>query len=168
MKKTTLVFVLMAFVAVSLSGCKGDDGPAGPSGPAGPAGPQGGDANFQVAIINIPSGDWGTGGYVEYPCSIITPSVMDSGLVVAYIQDDFGYYDGIPSAYHEITGFGYVYAPAPGPGGVMGFESDPAAPPTVDRQAKVVTMSASFLRQIEDRSVLQSYESFMRYVQTRK
>lgn len=165
MKKTTLVFVLMAFVAVSLSGCKGDDGPAGPRGPAGP---QGGDANFQVAIINIPSGDWGTGGYVEYPCSIITPSVMDSGLVVAYIQDDFGYYDGIPSAYHEITGFGYVYAPAPGPGGVMGFESDPAAPPTVDRQAKVVTMSASFLRQIEDRSVLQSYESLMRYVQTRK
>lgn len=165
MKKTTLVFVLMAFVAVSLSGCSGDDGPAGPRGPAGP---QGGDANFQVAIINIPSGDWGTGGYVEYPCSIITPSVMDSGLVVAYIQDDFGYYDGIPSAYHEITGFGYVYAPAPGPGGVMGFESDPAAPPTVDRQAKVVTMSASFLRQIEDRSVLQSYESLMRYVQTRK
>ena len=165
MKKTILVFVLMAFVAVSLSGCSGDDGPAGPRGPAGP---QGGDANFQVAIINIPSGDWGTGGYVEYPCSIITPSVMDSGLVVAYIQDDFGYYDGIPSAYHEITGFGYVYAPAPGPGGVMGFESDPAAPPTVDRQAKVVTMSASFLRQIEDRSVLQSYESLMRYVQTRK
>ena len=37
-----------------------------------------------------------------------------------------------------------------------------------DRQAKVVTMSASFLRQIEDRSVLQSYESLMRYVQTRK
>jgi len=132
MKKTSLLFVLMAFVAASLSGCKGDDGPAGQRGPAGP---QGGDANFQVAIINIAAGDWGTGGYVEYPCSIITPAVMDSGLVICYIQDDFGYYDGIPSAYHEITGFGYVYATNPTPGGIVGFETTPASPPTGDRQA---------------------------------
>lgn len=160
MKMKSYLIAMMAMVSMSLLGCKGDDGPAGPRGP------QGDDANFQVQIINIPAGDWGTGGYVEYPCSIITQEVMDQGMVIAYIQDDFGYYDGIPSAYHEITGYGYVYDATPG--GIVGFECDPTAPPTVNRQAKVVAMSASFLRQIEDKSVLQSHEALMKYLQSGK
>lgn len=160
MKTTTNLIAFMAMLAISFVGCKGDDGQAGPSGP------RGDDANFQVQILTIPAGDWGAGGYVEYPCNIITQQVMDEGMVIAYIQDDFGYYDGIPSAYHEVTGFGYIYDPVPG--GVIGFECDPAAPPAVNRQAKVVSMSASFLRQLEDKRVLQSHESLMKYLQSRR
>ncbi|MFM7080018.1 MAG: hypothetical protein ACKOYC_09565 [Bacteroidota bacterium] len=160
MKTTSYLMTFMTLVSLSLLGCKGDDGPAGPSGPPGD------DANFQVRIITIPSADWGSSGYVEYPCNIITQDVMNQGMVIAYIQDDFGYYDGIPSAFHEVTGYGYVYDAVAG--GIVGFECDPASPPLVNRQAKVVAMSASFLKEIEDRSVLQSHERLMRYLQTQK
>ncbi len=114
----------------------------------GPAGPAGDDGSFTTYTFTSSATDWAASTYVEYPVSIITQDVMDKGIALVYVQDEFGYWNPCPSSWHAINGYTYVYTAAAG--GIVGLDVTTA--PTIDYQVRVVTMNekaASSISNIE-------------------
>jgi hypothetical protein len=139
MKK--LLFSMVAIATLALTSCSKE-------GPAGPAGPAGDDGSFTTYTFTSAAADWAAGNYVEYPCSIITQDVMDKGIALVYVQDEYGYWNPCPSSWHPISGYSYVYDATAG--GVVGL--DVSTTPTLDYQVRVVTMhekTASSISNIE-------------------
>ena len=127
MKKA--LFSLMAIATLALTSCKKE-------GPAGPAGPAGDDGSFTTYTFTSPVADWATETYVEYAVPIITQEVMDKGIAMVYVQDEFLYWNPCPSSWHPISGYSYIYNAASG--GKVGLDVSTA--PTIDYQVRVVTM----------------------------
>ncbi|MFN4886349.1 MAG: hypothetical protein ACK5HD_09060, partial [Bacteroidota bacterium] len=79
----------------------------------------------------------------EYPCPIITQNVIDKGIVLVYVQDEFGYWNQCPSIWHSINGFSYNLE-------IIGL--DATAAPTIDYNIRVVTMNERALLEVGDPS----------------
>lgn len=109
----------------------------------GPQGPAGDDGSFTVYNFTSAAAGWNGGTYVEYPCPIITQSVIDKGIVLVYVQDEFGYWNQCPSIWHSINGFSYNQE-------VIGL--DATATPTIDYNIRVVTMNERALSEVGDPS----------------
>jgi hypothetical protein len=167
MKK--VAFFLMSAAVLSFSSCtqEGPEGPAGPAGPAGAAGPAGDDASFNINSLTIAAADWAGGTYVEYPADFINADIYEEGVAIAYIQDDFGYWNAIPSQWHVITGFGYTFADSDGDGtadtGVVGFDAVNGAP-TVDQNARVITMTSRDYEVLNSNGQIKNYNEVMTYL----
>jgi hypothetical protein len=142
MKK--ILFSLVAIATLAFSSCTKE----GPAGPAGPAGQAGDDGSFTTYTFTSVVADWATSTYVEYPCAIIDQDVMDKGIAMVYVQDEYGYWNPCPSSWHPIAGYTYSYVDATG--GTVGLDVTTA--PTMDYQVRVVTMhekTASSIANIE-------------------
>ena len=109
----------------------------------GPQGPAGDDGSFTVYNFTSAAADWTGGTYVEYPCPIITQNVIDKGIVLVYVQDEFGYWNQCPSIWHSINGFSYNLE-------IIGL--DATAAPTIDYNIRVVTMNERALLEVGDPS----------------
>jgi hypothetical protein len=136
MKK--VLFSMVAIATLAFTSCTKE----------GPAGPAGDDGSFTTYTFTSAATDWAASTYVEYPVSIITQDVMDKGIALVYVQDEFGYWNPCPSSWHAINGYTYVYTAAAG--GIVGLDVTTA--PTVDYQVRVVTMNekaASSISNIE-------------------
>jgi hypothetical protein len=133
------IFLAGAFALV-LAGCakEGPQGPEGPAGPAGQAGADGTNADFAVFETTVLTTDW-QGSYTEFPVDIVTEQIMNEGIVIVYAQDDFGYWNHIPSAWTDIVGYGYVWSAETG--GIVGLDHDEAVAPAMDYNVRIVTMS---------------------------
>ena len=117
-------------------------------GPAGPAGVAGDDGSFATYTFTSPATDWAATTYVEYVVPTITQDVMDKGVAMVYVQDEYGYWNPCPSSWHPIAGYTYSYTAATG--GVVGLDVSTAQ--TMDYQVRVVTMhekTASSIANIE-------------------
>jgi hypothetical protein len=139
MKK--VLFSLVAIATLALTSCTKE-------GPAGPAGPAGDDGSFTTYDFISPATDWAATTYVEYVVSTITQDVMDKGVAMVYVQDEFGYWNPCPSSWHPIDGYTYSYTAAAG--GSVGL--DVTVAPTIDYKIRVVTMhekTASSIANIE-------------------
>lgn len=167
MKK--VAFLFMSAAVLALASCS-KEGPAGPAGAAGPAGPAGDDASFTVNTLTIAAADWGGGTYVEYPADFINADIYEEGMVVAYIQDEFTYWNGIPSQWHPITGFGFVFVDTDGDGtseGIVGFDATGGAP-TTDLPARIVTMTSRDYQVLSENGQINNYNAVMSYLQAKK
>jgi hypothetical protein len=109
----------------------------------GPQGPAGDDGSFTIYNFTSAAADWAGSTYVEYPCSIITQSVIDKGIVLVYVQDEFGYWNPCPSVWHSINGFSYNLE-------IIGLDATTA--PTVDYNVRVVTMNEKAAAEVGDPS----------------
>ena len=169
----------MSVAVLALASCskEGPEGPAGATGPAGPAGAAGAagaagdDASFTVNQVTIATADWAGGTYVEFPADFINADIYEEGVAIAYIQDDFGYWNAIPSQWHVITGFGYTFADGDGDGtadtGIIGFDAVNGAP-TADVIARVVTMTSRDHQVLSSNGSLNNYNAVMSYLQEKK
>ena len=158
MKK--VAFFLMSAAVLSFSSCTQE-------GAEGPAGPAGDDAGFTVNSLTIAAADWAGGTYVEYPADFINADIYEEGVAIAYIQDDFGYWNAIPSQWHVITGFGYTFADSDGDGtadtGVVGFDAVNGAP-TADQNARVITMTSRDYEVLNSNGQIKNYNEVMTYL----
>jgi hypothetical protein len=127
MKK--VLFSLVAIATLVFTSCTKE-------GPAGPAGPAGDDGSFTTYTFTSPASDWAASTYVEYVAPNITQDVMDKGIAMVYVQDEYGYWNPCPSTWHVVNGYTYVYDATNG--GIVGLDVTTA--PTVDYQIRVVTM----------------------------
>jgi hypothetical protein len=160
MKK--VAFFLLSAAVLTFTSCSKE----GAEGPAGPAGPAGDDASFTVNTLTIAVADWAGGNYVEYPVDFINADIYEEGMAIAYIQDDFGYWNAIPSQWHAITGFGYTFADSDGNGtanGVVGFDAVNGAP-TVDQNARIVTMTSRDYEVLNSNGQIKNYNEVMNYL----
>ena len=167
MKK--VAFFLMSAAVLTFTSCskEGAEGPMGATGPAGPAGPAGDDASFTVNAVTIAVADWAGGTYVEYPVDFINADIYEEGMAIPYIQDDFGYWNAVPSQWHVITGFGYSFVDTDGDGtsetGIVGFDAINGAP-TADVNARVVTMTARDYEVLNSNGQINNYNEVMTYL----
>ena len=167
MKK--VAFFLMSAAVLAFTSCskEGPAGPAGATGPAGPAGAAGDDASFTVNTLTIALADWAGGTYVEYPVDFINADIYEEGMAIAYIQDDYGYWNAIPSQWHAITGFGYTFADSDGDGtadtGIVGFDAVNGAP-TADVSARVVTMTSRDYEVLNSNGQIKNFNEVMTYL----
>ena len=127
MKK--VLFSMVAIATLAFTSCTKE-------GPAGPAGPAGDDGSFTTYNFTSPAADWAATTYVEYAVPTITQDVMDKGVAMVYVQDEYGYWNPCPSSWHPIAGYTYAFTAAGG--GVVGLDVTTA--PTMDYQVRVVTM----------------------------
>ena len=127
MKK--VLFSLVAIATLAFTSCTKE-------GPAGPAGRAGDDGSFTTYTFTSPVADWAASTYVEYVAPNITQDVMDKGIAMVYVQDEYGYWNPCPSSWHPIVGYTYTYDATVG--GVVGLNVTTA--PTIDYQIRVVTM----------------------------
>lgn len=127
MKK--VLFSLVAFATLAFTSCTKE-------GPAGPAGAAGDDGSFATYTFTSPASDWVGTTYVEYVVPTITQDVMDKGVAMVYVQDEYGYWNPCPSSWHPISGYTFTYDATAG--GVVGLDVTTA--PTIDYQVRVVTM----------------------------
>lgn len=144
MKKLKLLAVVFAGLSFAVASCKkGDTGPAGAKGAAGPAGP---DSVYHSAWIQLSMDTLGTqtnsNGSIDtvygqsITASIITQKIIDSGVVLSYIQNLFtndgsivdvsnyggGYLDvaynvgtiNITSFFGDLSGASFRYVVIPG------------------------------------------------------
>ncbi|MBM3448154.1 MAG: hypothetical protein FJX90_03490 [Bacteroidetes bacterium] len=109
----------------------------------GPQGRAGEDGSFTVYNFTSAAADWNGGTYVEYPCPIITQSFIDKGIVLVYVQDEFGYWNPCPSVWHSINGFSYSSE-------IIGLDATTA--PTIGHNVRVVTMNERALLEVGDPS----------------
>ncbi len=123
---------MVAIATLAFTSCTKE----GPSGPSGPAGVAGDDGSFTTYTFTSVAADWATSTYVEYPCAIINQDVMDKGIALVYVQDEYGYWNPCPSSWHPIAGYTYTYDATAG--GIVGLDVTTA--PTMDYQVRVVTM----------------------------
>ena len=167
MKK--VAFFLMSAAVLTLASCskEGPAGPAGSTGPAGPAGPAGDDASFTVNSLTIAAADWAGGTYAEYRADFINADIYEEGVAIAYIADDYGYWNAIPSQWHAITGFGYTFADSDGDGtadtGIVGFDAVNGAP-TADVTARVVTMTSRDYEVLNSNGQIKNFNEVMTYL----
>ena len=174
MKKVAFLFMSVAVLALASCSKEGPEGPAGSTGPAGPAGPAGAagdDASFTVNQVTIAVADWAGGTYVEFPADFINADIYEEGMAIAYIQDEFGYWNGIPSQWHVITGFGYTFLDSDGDGvsdtGIIGFDAVNGAP-AADVTARVVTMTSRDYQVLSSNGSLNNNNAVMSYLQEKK
>lgn len=164
MKK--IAFLLMSVAVIALSSCskEGEQGPAGPAGAQGPAGPQGDNADLTSNDLTILAADFGGGTYAEYTVNFIDQEVYENGMAVAYIQDTFGYWNNIPSQWHEITDFGFFYGPnADGVNvGIVGFSATGGI--TADYPVRVVTMKRADYDHLNEAGLLANYNEVVKYL----
>jgi len=154
----TLGILFIGFIA--FSGCKRDPGPVGPQGPAGPAGS---DANFAIGEYLVEAADFQS-DYAEIQADVITQDVMEDGVVLVYILDDFGYWNHVPSQWTPIVGFSFVWHESVG--GRLGLDHDPTL--TInDYTVRVVTMFQKAYEEIPADEILQDYEGLVNFLQTR-
>ena len=167
MKK--IAFLLMSVAVIALSSCskEGERGPAGaqgaqgPAGPAGPAGAAGDDADFAINTITVAAADFAGGTYTEYPVTFISEDLYNNGMAIAYVQDTFGYWNTIPSQWHELTDFGFFYSPADATG-IIGFSADGGI--TADYPVRVVTMKRADYDQLNEAGLLANYNEVVKYL----
>ncbi len=86
----------------------------------GPAGPAGDDGSFTTYTFTSPASDWAATTYFEYAVATITQDVMDKGIAMVYVQDEYGYWNPCPSSWHPIAGYTYSYTAATG--GIVGLD----------------------------------------------
>ena len=175
MKKVAFLFMSVAVLALASCSKEGPEGPAGATGPAGPAGPAGAagdDASFTVNQVTIAAADWGGQPYVEYVVDFIDADIYEEGMIIAYVQDEFGYWNGIPSQWHDVTGFGYSFNDLDADGtseGRIGFDATGAnGIPAVDYSARVVTMTSRDYQVLSSNGSLNNYNAVMSYLQEKK
>ena len=135
---------MVAIATLAFTSCTKE----GPAGPAGPAGVAGDDGSFTTYTFTSPASDWAATTYVEYAVATITQDVMDKGIAMVYVQDEYGYWNPCPSSWHPIAGYTYSYTAAAD--GIVGLDVSTA--PTMDYQVRVVTMhekTASSIANIE-------------------
>ena len=158
---------VLTFISCSKEGAEGAKGATGPAGATGATGAAGDDANFTVNAVTIPVADWAGGNYVEFPVDFITADIYEEGMAIPYIQDDFGYWNAIPSQWHVITGFGYSFVDADGDGtsetGIVGFDAV-NGPPTVDVIARVVTMTSRDYEVLNANGQIKNYNEVMTFL----
>ena len=135
-------FVLLGATALLFASCakegpQGPAGPAGPAGAAGPAGPAGEGASFAIYETSVAPGDW-QAAYVEFAAPNITEAVFNEGVVLVYVQDEYGYWNQMPSAWTPITGWAYFWTADTG--GIVGLDHDPATTVDLTYPVRVVTM----------------------------
>lgn len=145
--KKVFSLALVALASFVFTACE-KEGPAGPAGPAGAAGVV---SNFSSNIITVAGEDWAGGTYTEYDASFITEAVMEEGAVIVYVQDGFGYWNSVPSAFHPISGYGYFYDSSSNTGRI-GFEV--LSTITTDQIAKVITMDNRSYQALEEMDLL--------------
>lgn len=153
-----IAFALIGAATLMFAGCakEGPAGPAGADGQNGVNGVDGADAGFELYETTVTVADWAGGTYTEIPVPIITESIYNNGMVMVYIQDDFGYWNQIPSAWTDFTGFAFYWTADAG--GIVGLDYDPTLTVDVDHNVRVVTME---LRDYEllDEEDLVSFEA---------
>ena len=115
MKTRTLALVLFSLLlVVSIPGCKKDPipGPEGPVGPAGPDGPQGPIGNANVDTYTYILSNWtefgtagtpGQGYFATASVPEITSNIMNTGVVLAYIDNGAGAWFALPYTYIYAT-----------------------------------------------------------------
>lgn len=156
MKKLGFLFLSIAMLAFTACTKEGPKGPAGATGPAGPAGQN---ANYSVNELVIVGADWAGAGYIEYEADFITQDVYEAGSVVVYVQDEFGYWNSVPSQFHPISGYGYSWTAANG--GIVGFESDGTV--TTDFTARVVTMDDRDFQVLQENGKINNLNDVIEY-----
>lgn len=150
MKKLSYFLFSVALVALVSCGKDGEQGPAGPAGPAGATGPAGPPAaDYAVYNDTIPVASW-VNGYTEFERDYITQEAFENGIITVMVEDDFGYYNSVPSDYHPITGYGYAFDTATNIG-VIGFESQAAV--TEDRNVKVAVMTMRAYQELVEQGI---------------
>ncbi|MFY8138136.1 MAG: hypothetical protein ACOVMR_08520 [Flavobacteriales bacterium] len=161
MKK--IAFLLMSVAVIALSSCskEGERGPAGAQGPAGPAGAAGDDADFAINTVTVAAADFAGGTYVEYPAAFISEDLYSNGMAIAYVQDTFGYWNTIPSQWHELTDFGFFYSTADATG-IIGFSADGGI--TADYPVRIVTMKRADYDQLNEAGLLANYNEVVKYL----
>lgn len=159
MKKLGFLFLSIAMLAFTACTKEGPKGATGAAGPAGPAGPAGQNANYSVNEVVILGADWAGAGYIEYDAAYITQDVYEAGSVVVYVQDEFGYWNSVPSQFHPISGYGYAWSVDNG--GVVGFESDGTV--TTDFTARVITMDDRDFQILQENGKINNYNDVMTY-----
>jgi hypothetical protein len=169
MKKIAYLFMSIAMVAMVSCGKEGEQGPAGPAGPAGAAGPAGENANFEVNVFPLTAAEWAGGQYIELDAPYITEEVFNDGVAIAYIKDSFGYWNGIPSQWHSVTGFTYLYGDngSGTVGGYIGFDAVNGAP-TDDYEVRVVTLRRADYDALDAQGLTADYNAVMAYLNGKK
>lgn len=159
MKKLSLM--LFAAAALLFTSCEGPEGPEGPQGPAGPAGDN---SNFSTFETTVLAADWGGQPYTEVEVDIITEDVYTDGVVLVYVEDEFSFWNQIPSAWTPIVGFSYTWASDSG--GILGLDHDPGVAIDSDWNIRVVTMHARAYDQI-DEEIIADYDRLVDYMENK-
>ncbi len=153
----------MSAAALTFASCSKE----GPEGPAGPAGPAGDDAGFAVDSLIIPAADWAGGTYLEYVVDFISPDIYLGGIAIAYIKDEYGYWNSIPSQWHVITGFGFSFIDTDDDGisdsGVVGFDAENGAP-SIDHVARIITMTSRDYEVLSSTGQINNYNEVITYL----
>jgi hypothetical protein len=161
MKK--VAFFLIGALALTFASCSKEES----KGSTGPAGPAGDDAGFAINSLTILADDWAGDTYVEYTVDFINADIYEAGVAIAYIQDDYGYWNAIPSQWHAITGFGYSFNDTDADGvsdsGVVGFDAINGAP-TTDLNARVITMTSRDYEVLDSNGQINNYNEVMTYL----
>lgn len=152
----TLGILLAAIIA--LTGCKKEEGPVGPQGPAGPAGD---DANYTMAEYLVEAGDFQV-NYAEIEVDIITEDILNDGVVLVYVLDNFGYWNNVPSQFSPITGFSFTWNEDDG--GLLGLDHDPDATIS-DYDVRVVTMFQRSYEDLPSDEIVKDYEELMDFLE---
>lgn len=156
MKKLALFMLSAAVIALGSCSKEGDRGPAGP---AGAAGADGADANFSTNDLVVTVDDFAGGNYAELTVDFFNQDIWDNGMAMCYVEDSFGYWNTVPSQWHEITGFSYFFD---GTGGACGFDAVNGI--TADYNVRIVTMSMSSYQEMEEAGILGDFEAVMDYL----
>lgn len=166
MKKVALLFMSVAMIALASCSKEGEQGPAGATGPAGPAGSN---ADFTVTVFPLTAAEWGGGAYVELDAPYITEAIFNDGVAIAYIKDSFGYWNGIPSQWHDVTGYTYLYGDNGSGvvGGYMGFDAVNGTPAD-DYEVRVITMKRADYDALEADGLLANHDAVMEYLSAKK
>ncbi len=150
--------MLFAAAALLFTACEGPEGPAGPAGPAGD------NSNFSTFETTVLAADWGGQPYTEVEVNIITEDVYNNGVVLVYVEDAFGYWNQVPSAWTPIVGYGYVWASDAG--GVLGLDHDPDVAIDSDWNIRVVTMFMRDFNEI-DEEIVADYDRLVDYMENK-
>lgn len=148
----TLGILFIGFV--TLTGCKKEEGPVGPPGPAGE------DANFAVGEYLVEAADFES-DYAEISVDIITEDIMESGVVLVYVEDGFGYWNNVPSQFTPIIGFSFVWGATSG--GILGLDHDPAII-IEDYNVRVVTMYQKTHQDLPSDEIVQDYDLLINHL----
>ena len=132
----------------------------GKEGPAGPQGPAGDPANYELGEYLVESEDFSF-NYAEISVDIITEDIMNEGIVLVYVMDEFGYWNNVPSAFTPIIGYSYVWTEENG--GRLGIDHDPDVTPT-DYTVRVVTMFQRTHQELPDEDIVEDYESLLEHL----
>lgn len=156
--RTIIGILFLAFVA--FTSCKKEEGPVGPQGPAGPTGES---ANFTTGEYYVEAGDFQP-TYAEIGVDIITEDIMESGVVLVYVLDSFGYWNNVPNEWTPIIGFSYTWLE--NFGGILGLDHDPNVEPN-DYTIRVVTMYQRSHEELPSEEIIQDYDRMINYLSTK-